>query len=1007
MPRNFAGTSHNMQGAGAPFTNPGTLGVWRRVTNAAQQASQYVMLSDGSLNNRNMVGTDITGTGGKITSLQTKAGTSSQALSTAAATANVWELDIACFGPYPNDQIVYLNGTNKNSKNAINNPTGLNTVQLGGRGTQDLAHAFILTRILTDLEAAALYSVFLNPRALGLSNYYYVNQSATENDQVGSINLTVTGTNSVSGDPNIGTWFTGTAIANQSWTQGSAITNIDLTTKFDNGVAANAPWTGTLQQLGTAGTATNASSSGTSSTALTTNAALTAGQWVQIGSNAKTCVLYVSGTTALLKDAQTWNSGDTVTPYPVQAVTAITSNGVTVNGSNVLTGTPGAGAVGSYSNCLLQAANNTHATAVAYSNLFNITIASSGAAPSFTQGPTLNSANTDGYTYGATSNQTATWHLGAYLKGSATPSAANLKAGAGTGFVAHVTQALTAATPGTLSVTGLTFPFYDVHQLVTNGSGDSAIVSNLAVFKAAPAGKQYVTAALVSISAINKNNPVQITTSSPHGRTSGDWVEAFGMGGMVEMEGAWGPCTVIDATHLTLPIDSTGYTTYTSGGNITWGRSSFKGASAAVVTGDVLIADATDGQGAPVTFTGEGVAIFATNSLARQSFTKDVYDVSAGDFLGSALDYENDAAPLAAGQSTSVPFVLFPLNQTSSFDLGQFFTDPQGDTLTITAVTSLPPNRTLSANALAGTPTASATSLLTVQAQNLSGETSTLTLSVVDGAVVVPNALGLIESDGETLAQNAFLNFQSGTQDDPNPAGPAPAGIIISQSPAAGTLVPPNSTVTYAISSGVSSISNSGGGTPPPTVTAPIVKSSQLRMEEGLNAIQSYGLFKPFGVVRTAANDQPGQVYRFFRLPASAIITELQFMNDPNPAGSVYKLGVLLINGGGPVVTGSDSVLLPSVTLDTPRLFWTDLFTPASAVGPPLVSNVGKRLWQLLGLPHDPNLTPQITGQDVLYDVALTCVVPGTVGGYVAVRMEYSRGPDRGLIAAAGIGGTS
>jgi len=813
MPRNFSGTSQFMKGSGNPFSGngPGTLGIWRRVTSIAQQASQYLMLNDGTLNNRSMIGTDITGTGGKSAAVQSNSNPSnSQALSTVAETANNWELDIACFSSYPNNQIVYLNGGNKNTKAAIVNPATTTNVQLGGRGTADLAHAFVLTRILTDLEAAALYNVFLNPRALGLSNYYYVNQTATETDRVGSINLTVTGTSSVTGDPNIGTWFTGTAIANQSWTQGSAITAIDLTTKFDNGVASTAPWTGSIKQLGTAGTPTTASGgASTASTQLTTAAALTTGQWVKVGSNAATPVLYASGNTALLQNALTWNDADTVTPYPVVALTAITGNGVTVNGSNQVTGTPGAGAVGTYANCCIQATNNTNSAAIAYSNLFSITVSSSGVAPSFSAGPTLTSANTDGYTFGATSNQTATWYSIALLKGSPTPTGAQVKSGSPTGFVTRVSTALTASVAGTLSFTALTFPFYDVYHVVDNGSGTSAVASNTALFKSPPAGKQYVTASLLSISAISKTNPVQITFTGPHGRTTGNWVEAFGIGGMTQLNGAWAPCSVVDATHLTIPgIDSSSYSTFTSGGTVTWGRSTFAGASTNVVSGDILVADATDGQGNPVTFTAEGVALFATTSTLRQSFVRDVYSVSLGNFIGSALDFENDAPPIPPGQTGLLPFVFFPLNQTTSIVVSTLPTDPQGDDLTngITALTALPTGRTLTAGVLSGLATQIATTSVTLQAQNSSGESTPFTLNVIDGGIVIPNALGKVQSDGESLAQANYLTSQTGSQDDPTPGGPAPIGTIIAQNPPPGTVVAPGTALILTLSTGIAPI---------------------------------------------------------------------------------------------------------------------------------------------------------------------------------------------------------
>lgn len=1002
MPRNFGGTSSKMTAGSAPFTGTGTFITWIRVATVAQQGSQFALLSDGGTTNISLVGTDRTGSTGKITSYQSKSGTSSAATTAVAQTANTWQLVVGAFGGFPNNQVSYLAGANKVTANGIVSPPGLNAFQIGGRGTFDMAHMGVLTRLPTDLEVAALNAVFLNPRALPLQNYYYINQTATETDQIGAINLTVASTNSVSGDPNIATWFIGSAISNQSWTQNSAITNVDLTTKFDNGVASTAAWTGTLKQLGAAGTTTNASAAGTASTALQTAVALTAGQWVTVGSNALTPVLYVSGTTALLATALTWNNGDTVTPYPVSALSI---TGISVNGSNALTGTPTVN--GTFSNCLIQATNNTNAAAIAYSNLFSINIASAGAAASFTAGPALTSATTDGYIFSGTSNQTGTWYTAILAKGSATPTAAQVRTGSPTGFISRFSVAVTAATPATQTVNGLTFPFHDVYHVLNNGNGDSAISQNLALFKVPPTGQQYVTLSLVSISAITKANPAAITTSGSHGRTTGDWVEVIGVAGMTQINGAWTQCTVVDSTHLTLNgIDSTGYTTYTSGGNVTWGRSSIKDSSVPLVSGDVFIADATDGQGNAVTFTQEGVAIFATTSTARQSFNKNAYDVSTANFIGTALDYENDSPPIAPGGATSLPFVLFPLNQAVTQAIASFFTDPQGDDLTqsgrITALTSLPANRTLSsAGVLSGTATTSAVTPVTFQATNASGESSTFTLNIVDGGVVVPNGIGLASSDADTLTQSNFLTDQFGQQDDPNPAGPAALGVVIAQTPSAGTVVTPGTLVTYTTSSGNAPPTQGGGSTVTPQ--AATLKSPQLRMEEGLNALQSYGLFKPFGVNYLGANDITNTVYRFFRLPSSAIVTQLEIMNDANPTGSLYKLGVLATNNGTSVTPGSDSVLFPSLSLDTARPGWTSIFIPATASGPISIANVGKRVWELLGLARDPATAPGQNSQDVFYDVALTAVKPGTTGGYVAIRMEYSRGPDRGLIAGAGV----
>jgi hypothetical protein len=960
------------------------VGAWVYQTSVAQQASQFIGLNDGTTTNRSMLGSDITGAGGKGSAVQSNATpTNSQALTDTAGTANTWVLYVGAFLTYPNNQIVWMAGAHKGTKGAIVNPAGLSTLQLGGRGTQTEAHAFALTRAPTDLEVAALGLGLVNPRALGLSNYYYVSTTgATETDRVGTLDLTNTGTTAGSvGDPQIATWFTGTAISNQSWTQGAAITAIDLTTKFDNGVVATAPWTGTLKQLGAAGTATAASGSAVSaSTQLTTTTPLTAGQWVKVGSNALTPVLYASGNTALLQTALTWADGVTVTPYPVQAVTAITSNGVTVS-ANSLTGTPGAGAVGTFNNCLIQAANNSSG-AVAYSNLFNVAVASSGAAPSFTSGPTLTSANTDGYTYGATSNQTGTWHLGVYLKGSSVPSAANLKGGAGTGFVAHFSVAVTSATPASLSATALTFPFHDVHQLVTSGAGDSTIVSNLAVFKAPPAGKQHVTAALISISAITKANPVALTTSSPHGRSEGDWVEVFGAGGMTELNGAWAPCHVVDSTHLTIPgINSTAYTTYTSGGNVTWGRSSFSGSSTAIVSGDVMVADITDGQGIAVTFTAEGVAIFATNSVARQNFTKDVYSVSLGNFIGSAADYENDAPPIPPGQTGLLPSVFFPLGQQSSSSIVSFFQDPQSDDLTsgITALTALPSGRTLVSGAITGI--ASVTGVITpvtFQAQNASSEISTAVINVIDGGISVPNGLGKAQEDAQALAEGIYLTTQVGSQDDSNPAGPAAAGVVIAQSPAAGQVVLPGTLVVFTIST---------GNAPPvipvdPPVT--VVKSPTIQYEESAITVNNYRNDEAFGQVVMGPSDPPGQVYRVCRISAAARVIELEVAHDANPSNSLYAIGVRLPNNGGVVVAGSDSLFVSNLSLDTARLNWVDVYSPVIIGGSRTLANYGKRVWELLGLSADPSPATK----DNYYDVVLVAIQPGTVGGTINIRLS-------------------
>ena len=76
----------------------------------------------------------------------------------------------------------------------------------------------------------------------------------------------------------------------------------------------------------------------------------------------------------------------------------------------------------------------------------------------------------------------------------------------------------------------------------------------------------------VAISAATKASPCNITTSAAHGYSNGDIIEITGVSGMTELNSdGYGSITftvtVVDSTHITLGVDSSGYTTYTSGGN--------------------------------------------------------------------------------------------------------------------------------------------------------------------------------------------------------------------------------------------------------------------------------------------------------------------------------------------------------------------------------------------------------------------------------------------------------
>lgn len=1003
MSHTSTGTNHCL-GANPVTTSKGPISfhAWRKPVAVGQFRRYLTIGKSGDLANVLGICSDIaSGTTNDVSAYVSSSTTSSQKLG-GAITSGAWNSLGASFSSN-NTQTAYLNGSRGNSGGGGVTPAALGNTYSGGRSTDsgssdngEKAHDSIFNRVLTDLEYAYL-GLGGNARWLVPVRYweYRATELATVTDEMGNENLTVTGETAGASDPVLATYWTAVPLGNQGWTQGSAIPSVDLTTKLDK-VAANVDYTCSLIQLGTPGTATTASSAGTSSNQITVASAtgFTEGAYCSVtNSTTPVFILKISGTTLLLGSFLTWASGDNVYPIPVSAKTfTFYSSG------NTLSGTPGAGDVGTYNNLAVIAKNNTTATLVAVSPLFNVTIAASGAAPSFTAGPTLNSTQTDGWTFGSTPSASATWHIGAYIKGSAVPSVANLKGGAGTGFIAHFSKAVTAA--DTLSVTGLAsvgLPavIADVHMLLTNGSGDSAIVSFTALLVKPATGKQFVAAAnLVTISAITKANPCAITTSGSHGLATGYWVHVFGAGGMVELNATRGPlaanfapnqgtfttCTVVDGTHLTLDgIDSTAFTTFTSGGRVSWGFSTDVNASTAIANGDIRILDAvTLEDGIQVVGTSDGAVSLPTTPTRRQTYTVDSYSVSGNVLIGSGTQYINDIVP-DPPDGVPLPVIFLPANQsTVSVNLSARAIDPQNDTVAV-SISGLPAGLSVSGtnpSLLVGATSGNSFTQVTYTYTNKSGDSVSQSENIVIGSVTLPNLAGKTQQDIDTLLAALYLSASYGAADDPNPLGPATAGLAIGQSIQPG-LVLPNTVIGITLSTGLPS----GTVVTPPT--APTVKSPQLLYEETANTVNNYRQDESFGAIVLAANDAAGQIYRIGRISAAARVTGLQIANQANPTGSIYRIGVALPNGGGLVVPGSDSILVPSLSLDSARTTWTDVYFPAIVGQAGSIVNVGKRIWELLGFTQDPSPATK----DLYYDIILTAVSPGQAGGAVNVRV--------------------
>lgn len=80
--------------------------------------------------------------------------------------------------------------------------------------------------------------------------------------------------------------------------------------------------------------------------------------------------------------------------------------------------------------------------------------------------------------------------------------------------------------------------------------------------------RRHLGSVLVVISGASKASPVSITATA-HGLSTGDVVLIASVLGMVELNGLQHKITVTGANTFTIPVDSTGFTTYSSGGTAT------------------------------------------------------------------------------------------------------------------------------------------------------------------------------------------------------------------------------------------------------------------------------------------------------------------------------------------------------------------------------------------------------------------------------------------------------
>jgi hypothetical protein len=138
-------------------------------------------------------------------------------------------------------------------------------------------------------------------------------------------------------------------------------------------------------------------------------------------------------------------------------------------------------------------------------------------------------------------------------------------------------------------------------------------------------------------------------------------------------------------------------------------------------------------------------------------------------------------------------------------------------------------------------------------------------------------------------------------------------------------------------------------------------------------------------VAAIGATDTAASVYRFVRIPSSALIQDIRLLNETSmTTGTSYKAGVIFTgaDGGGTVVTNSDTIFFSAISLVTTRLVWTSVYAPSLLAGGVLAANASLRIWELLGLTADPIK---------LYDLAVTATTAATVGGNLAMQVSYDQ----------------
>lgn len=144
-----------------------------------------------------------------------------------------------------------------------------------------------------------------------------------------------------------------------------------------------------------------------------------------------------------------------------------------------------------------------------------------------------------------------------------------------------------------------------------------------------------------------------------------------------------------------------------------------------------------------------------------------------------------------------------------------------------------------------------------------------------------------------------------------------------------------------------------------------------------LNSPRVDGAFERVKVATVAitSGDNTGSVYRMFRVPSNAVVTDLRIYSPDIGTTTISDIGLYAADGGA--VVDAD-FFASALSLKDGALNGVDVLHESAVFS---IANSGKELWDALGLSADPSVS---------YDVAFTLTGDADATGTVKLIGRYT-----------------